>query len=343
MRVSVVIPLYNKDKYILRTLESVFAQTCQDFEIVVVDDGSTDDGPLQVEALRDQRIRLIRQANAGVAEARNTGIRASQGEWVAFLDADDVWMPEHLKAQLEILERNPRVQWATGRYLRRLVNNAVVPIVEQAVFARQFDGELVQDGLLLLPYGYLWTGVIMIRRSVFAEVGGFDPGLRTAEDLDLWLRIAVRYPQLAYCDRQIAEYTVTVADSLSRQKVVNPHDLPHFSFARKHQPIADGLSEERVESIRAVCRGLVSIGIKKLLLNGYASAAMQVIGEFGELIGSRASNRYLLMSQMPSVVLRAGFAVKNLFEIAFTSYSRRISNKGTRNHSELSIYESPAH
>ena len=94
--VSVVIPLYNKDKYIARALDSVFGQTCQDFEVIVVDDGSTDNGAEIVRSYKDRRLRFIRQANAGPGAARNHGIQESRAPLLAFLDADDEWLPEFL-------------------------------------------------------------------------------------------------------------------------------------------------------------------------------------------------------------------------------------------------------
>jgi glycosyltransferase involved in cell wall biosynthesis len=343
VKISVVIPLYNKERYILRTLDSVLAQTFQDFEVVVVDDGSTDNGPRMVESLGDLRIRLIRQANAGAAEARNTGIRAARGEWIAFLDADDIWLPDHLRVQLYILDRHPWVQWAAGRYYRRLKNNKAVPISDVDAFFRQYDGELVQDALELLPRGYLWTGAILVRASVFADVGCFDPCLRTAEDLDLWLRIALRNPNMAYCNQPIAEYMVAVDGSLSRQKVLLPLELPHFRFARKHMLTAVALPKERADFVYSVCRGLVLIGVKKLLLSGYAPAAVQIVDEFNELIGRRSSLLYGVMSKVPSAFLRAGFSAKNFFENARARDTGHNRKPDFRTMSELSANGNPVH
>ena len=115
--VSAVIPAYNAGKYVGRAIESVLAQTRKADEIIVVDDGSTDDTAEVVERFGDA-VRFIRQENAGASFARNTGIEAATSDWIAFLDADDEWLPNKLKLQTEHLERNPNLVWTTGNYIR---------------------------------------------------------------------------------------------------------------------------------------------------------------------------------------------------------------------------------
>ena len=107
-KVSVIIPLYNKGKYIARALDSVFSQTYQDYEVIVVDDGSTDNGPEIVKQYNDPRLRLIHQENAGPGAARNKGISESKGEFLSFLDADDEWLPEFLEEGIYALSENPQ-------------------------------------------------------------------------------------------------------------------------------------------------------------------------------------------------------------------------------------------
>ena len=116
-RVSVVIPVYNLGDCVARALESVLAQTRRPDEIIVVDDGSTDRTAQELEKYKD-RIRYLRQDNAGVSVARNHAIRAARCEWIAFLDGDDEWMPGYLEAQLALLERNPDLIWSSGNFLR---------------------------------------------------------------------------------------------------------------------------------------------------------------------------------------------------------------------------------
>lgn len=113
-KVSVIIPLYNKEKYIARAIKSVLGQTYKEFELVVVDDGSTDQGPRIVKAITDSRLKLIQQDNSGPGAARNRGIKESIAPYLAFLDADDEWMPEFLEKYLEVIVGNPECAYVVG-------------------------------------------------------------------------------------------------------------------------------------------------------------------------------------------------------------------------------------
>ena len=118
MKFSVLIPLYNKAAYIDCTLQSVLAQDCRDLEVVVVDDGSSDEGPHIVAQCPDPRVRLLRQANAGVAVARNRGIAAARGQWVCFLDADDWLHPSYLSTLIDVQQRCPQVDVVASDFVR---------------------------------------------------------------------------------------------------------------------------------------------------------------------------------------------------------------------------------
>ena len=140
--ISVVIPLYNKEGQIAHTLQSVFTQTFQNFEIVIVDDGSTDNSVEEVEKFDDSRIRLIHQTNAGVSAARNRGIEEASGELIAFLDADDVWMPEYLATQYGLYQKYPECSVYACNYEFRDSEGKVTPTIIRKL---PFEGE---DGIL---------------------------------------------------------------------------------------------------------------------------------------------------------------------------------------------------
>ncbi len=182
--VSVVIPAYNSAPCVGAALESVFRQTYTPYEVIVVDDGSPDDTEAAVAPWRD-RILYVRQPNGGAAVARNTGLARSRGEYIAFLDADDSWMPEKLARQVAYLEAHPEIA---------LVHTDVVVTGEGGTRPGPAKRRLqTTDGPnlpVIFAYCHVTTPAAMVRRGVLERVGGFDPSCSPSEDYDLWIRIA---------------------------------------------------------------------------------------------------------------------------------------------------------
>jgi glycosyltransferase involved in cell wall biosynthesis len=198
--VSVIIPAFNAAAFITETIESVLAQTFTDYDIIVVDDGSTDDTRARVQAFGPS-VTLLTQHNGRAAKARNAGVVASASTWIAFLDADDIWMPDKLERQLAMA----RATQAPLVFADRLNIGARGPLPE-----RQSDIQPLSDGDVfehLLTGNFITTSTVLLRRDVFIEVGAFseDPELPPAEDWDLWLRVASRYP-VAACHVPLVNY-----------------------------------------------------------------------------------------------------------------------------------------
>lgn len=205
--ISVVIPLYNKEASIATALDSVLAQTYQDFEVVVVDDGSTDDGVTIVEQYADPRIRLIRQANAGVSAARNKGIAEAKGKYVAFLDADDEWMPEFLEEIAALQREFPECRAQATSYIFSMYG------IDSSILLRKlpFEGE---RGILTnyfevasCSHPPVWTSAVCIERLLLQEIEGFPLGIKSGEDLITWAKVAV-CTKWAYSLRQLAKYNL---------------------------------------------------------------------------------------------------------------------------------------
>jgi glycosyltransferase involved in cell wall biosynthesis len=187
-KISVVIPAYNAMHYLPETLDNLLKQTYDDFEVIIVNDGSTDSIEQWFSQLQDRRVKLISQENQGLSGARNTGITNAKGEYLAFLDADDLWEPTKLEKQIRILEDNPEVglvyTWveyvndngqSTGRVLKHQA--------EGNVWEKLIECNLIECG-----------SVAMVRRNCFDDVGIFDRNLGSfVEDWDMWLRIAERF------------------------------------------------------------------------------------------------------------------------------------------------------
>ena len=186
-------PLYNKAPYVRKAVESVVGQTYADWELVVVDDGSTDGGGEVVQAAGDPRVRLLRQENAGVGAARNRGVAESTAHLVCFLDADDWWEPTFLEEMAALIDRHPDAGiYGTSYYIVKDGRRRVAPIgVDRNFREGEIDYCRVYARTLCMP---LWTGAVCMPRTVFDEAGGFPTGVKLGEDFLLWVHVALRHP-----------------------------------------------------------------------------------------------------------------------------------------------------
>lgn len=187
-KISVIIPVYNGEKTIQKTIESVFKQTWQNFELIVINDGSQDATLEVLSSIQDPRLRLLSYSNAGVSSSRNRGITQATGEYISFLDADDLWTADKLEAQLQALEKHPEA--------------AVAYSWTDAI--DEFDQFLHPDSRCTLS-GNVYPNLLlatflsngsnaMIRKTAFQEVGIFDDSLKAAEEWEMWIRLAAKYP-----------------------------------------------------------------------------------------------------------------------------------------------------
>ena len=214
--ISVVVPVYNGEKTIGETIESVLNQTFKDLELIIINDGSKDATLEIVSQIEDPRIKVFCYPNAGLSASRNRGISQATGEYISFIDADDLWTPDKLENQLKALQSNPQAALAyswtnfideAGNFLRR---GGYISVTGNT-FATLLLVNFVENGSNPL-----------IRTHVFKEVGGFDELLRSAEDLDMWLRLAVRYDFVAVQKPQIL-YRMS-ANSMSSNRNIVTHE-----------------------------------------------------------------------------------------------------------------------
>lgn len=204
--ISVVIPLYNKEKSIASTLRTVLNQTFSDYEIVIVNDGSTDGSVEEIEKVQDDRIRLVHQPNAGVSAARNRGIEEAKGDLIAFLDADDEWKPEYLATQYHLFQKYPECSVFACNYEFRDVSGKVTPTL---IHKLPFAGE---DGILSnyfevasCSHPPICSISVMVKKQVMQAIGGFPLGIKSGEDLLTWARLAVN-GMIAYSKRLLAVF-----------------------------------------------------------------------------------------------------------------------------------------
>jgi glycosyltransferase involved in cell wall biosynthesis len=196
MTVSVVVPLYNKERYVRRALDSIAVQTFRDFEVIVVDDGSSDGGPEIAASFDDERFRLVRQPNAGPASARNRGLAQARGEFVAFLDADDAWRPRYLeKAVSAFRAPGPVLQAFTASYAEFPDQN-----LEHVWRRRGLRAGLqhIEESLSPLRFHYMVAFMTpcstVARTETVRAYGGFQEGFHYGEDAILWLRVLLNDP-----------------------------------------------------------------------------------------------------------------------------------------------------
>lgn len=205
--ISIIIPLYNKEFFIRRTLNSVLSQTFQEFEIIIVDDGSTDNSLGEVKKINDKRIRIVRQKNAGVAGARNRGIEESKYALIAFLDADDEWLPNHLQELLDLKNNFPKCQiFATNYKIVDPDTNERFPVNTKVLDLDEQYGELINYfDVAIKTAPILWTSAIAVGKKAICEVGSFPVGVKLGEDLLTWARLADKY-NIAYSKNITAIY-----------------------------------------------------------------------------------------------------------------------------------------
>ena len=261
MKFSVIIPLYNKAPYIRKALESVLAQTYTDYELIIVDDGSTDgsftiakqfiDERLKIKGTEDEvkgyrlevkgkensgaetngyklspiNYKLIRQANSGVSAARNSGVAVSSGDYVAFLDADDWWEPTYLERMAQLIEDYPDAGLYACNYVYYKPGKTHVALN-------------IPTGYINYPKAYyesyampVWTGAAMIPRQVYDEMGGFPLGIKLGEDFLLWSKIALRY-SVAFLNEPLAWYNNDVPATLRATRNLH-HPNNHMLFQMK--------------------------------------------------------------------------------------------------------------
>lgn len=215
--ISVVIPLYNKEKQIANTLHTVLNQTFQDFEIVIVNDGSTDNSVTEVEKVQDSRIRIIHQQNAGVASARNKGIEEAKYDLVAFLDADDEWDIDYLETIYYLFKKYPESSIYGTSY--RLKNEVGITSIS---LNKIFEGN---DGILFNYFDVavvssppLWTSAVAVKKEIILKVGGFPVGVTSGEDLITWARLAYN-GVIAYSKIPHATYVVPLIPSKENEPI----------------------------------------------------------------------------------------------------------------------------
>ena len=206
--VSVVIPTFNYGRFVASAIQSALDQTFRDFEIVVVDDGSTDD-TTEIVSRFGAAVRYIYQPNRGLSAARNRGIQAARGEWIGFLDADDLWLPTKLERQLSVLNGTAGGRVVVHSNYAILDEDGGIQLKWSQPGLNNPFPESLRSELSVRDFVFKnWVGVLtaLVRRHEVESIGGFDNELRGAEDWDLWLRLALAGHRFVYVEDSLAIY-----------------------------------------------------------------------------------------------------------------------------------------
>jgi glycosyltransferase involved in cell wall biosynthesis len=223
---SVVIPLYNKEQYVQRAVESVLAQTYSDFELIVINDGSTDRSVENINQYKDARLRIIHQKNAGETAARNRGIQEAKNNLIAFLDADDEWLPDFLQTINRLVNKFPEAGAYATAYKIIQPNGAEKIMAFKGMPADPWEGilpnyfESVSEGPV--PFN---ASSVCISKHAFAEVGNFPEKVLLLGELDMWIRIALKYP-IAYSTQKRATYHKEAENRACNIFLLNLDEVP---------------------------------------------------------------------------------------------------------------------
>ena len=228
MKISVIIPTFNRKKTLGRAIQSVFNQSLWPFEVLIIDDGSND-GTKEWVKENFQDIKFIYQNNRGVSSARNKGIKYASGDWIAFLDSDDEWLPNKLYEQVKAIELNPEINFFHTNEI--WIRNGVR--VNQMKKHKKYGGYIFEKCLDICRVS---PSSSLIKKEIFDDIGMFDESLRVCEDYDLWLRIASKYP-VVFLDTPLIYKYGGHGDQLSK--------------------VNDGIESYRIQSLEKIIKSSV--------------------------------------------------------------------------------------
>ncbi len=237
---SIIVPLYNKENEIKKTIESILQQIFPNIEIIIVNDGSTDGSLKIVELFKDKRIKIINGPNSGVSHARNKGIFAAKGQYIALLDADDFWSPLYLLEIKHLIDKYTNCKIFATDY-------TISPLGFYNKMTETHTNAIVTDYFSRAMYiPFLTASSIVVNRICFDDSIKFNENYSHGEDLDLWLRLFKKYNSIAYSDQKLVCYN---HDANNRACSVTPTPEKHFAF---HLNLG-GNTKERQYNVRQIC------------------------------------------------------------------------------------------
>jgi len=308
--VSVIIPAHNDETRLPRAIRSVLGQSLPVSEIVVVDDGS-EDRTAEVAASFPKTI-CLRQKNSGAAGARNAGIARARSEWIAFLDSDDEWTPDHIKNAWSLIQGQPGIAWYFCPYEKKSESGRLISVLELKNAVP--SDRVIEDYFLIEAKGDSagFTSCMIIRKRVLDEVGGFNVHIQQyGEDLDLWFRIALHHPEIGYGDKvgvtvRRREGSLTASGNADVRRFLRRIAITRAS--------TQGLPEPRVRQSEVLIRKWAVLAIRDAVLQNDAASLEVIEREYGSLLPHRwlAATRLLRRPVTLKTVL-ALYAIRSKF------------------------------
>lgn len=308
---SVIIPLYNKAPYVEKAIRSVAAQTFREFELIVIDDGSTDIAAPQppkggagltysdIEQLMDGKGILIKQKNSGVSTARNNGVALANYPYICFLDADDWWAPTFLEEMKALIEEFPEAGiYGSSYYKVKRGQNVPANIGVEYGFKKGLVNYCqVYAKTLWMP---LWTGAVIMPKSVFDEEHGFKPALKLGEDFDLWIRVAMKHP-VAFLNKPLAYYNQDV-------EIQNRAVGMKFHKPEEHMLFTDYGEMMENEDFKILFDKLAIYGLLPYYLNNVN--AVEVKSILNKIDWTNTDSEYAKYYRMPKFLTILYFGIK---------------------------------
>lgn len=307
MKFSVIIPLYNKAQYVRKALETVCAQTYRDYEIIVINDGSTDSSAIIAEeflnAVEGISYKILFQKNAGVSAARNNGVAQASGDYIAFLDADDWWEPTYLERMVQLIEDYPEAGLYGMNYVYYKPGKTHVALKCKTGYIN-YPKEYYEGGAMMI-----FTSSSSMPKRVFEEMGGFPLGIKLGEDFLLWAKTALHYP-VAFCEEPLAYYNNDVPVTMRATRNLH-HPNNHMLFrmdilASSLSPLASNLKSDwqaLLDKLRV--NGL----LEYWLSDEYHDSAAQ---ELAKVDWSKQPESVIRMYKTPIWILKAKRQVKRV-------------------------------
>ena len=308
MRFSVIIPLYNKAHYVSKSVNSVLSQTFDDYELVIMDDGSKDDSyDIASKAIDGHNnCHIFRQNNAGVSIARNNAVALSHGDYICFLDADDWWAPTFLEEMAQFTEEFPEAGIYGTNYT--IVNKTkhktrIAPVGIVADFEKGYINYFqAYAETLAMP---LWTGAVSIPRPIFDEMHGFPEGIKLGEDFLLWLKIAIKY-KVAFLNKPLSYYNQDVEESNRGviSKGYDPDSFMTFYFNQFEE------YENKDNDLKVLLDRLRVYSLLRFRLNN--THRERVNAEIDKVDFSNVEKRYFYLYKLPYPIIRAYYKARQL-------------------------------